>query len=284
VLVNGHTAKEQTRPARLKVTPMAEETGTEHHPPDLVDSVRRALRVLEVVADHPDGIQAKAVARRLGMPLSTTYHLLNTLVAEGYLLHLEEARGYGLGYKIPMLDRSLRHKLAVSPALTAALDQVHQRAHAAAYYAVFRDADIVVAHVADAPQTPRVDPLDVGFNDAAHALAFGKVMLASMSASDRQQYLEEHGLPAFTEQTTTDEPELDVELKEVADRGLGLDLEEFRPGLACVATPVLAVDGTVLGSVAVSVPATSFERAQPRLAAAVRQGAVRIGRALALQH
>ena len=70
----------------------------------------------------------------------------------------------------------------------------------------------------------------------------------------------------------------------MADRGLGFDLEEFRPGLACVAAPVLAVDRTVWGSVAVSVPATSFERAQPRLAAAVRQGAMRIGRALALQH
>ena len=261
---------------------MAEDTGTEHHPPDLVGSVQRALRVLEVVADHPDGIQAKAVARRLDLPLSTAYHLLNTLVAEGYLLHLEEARGYGLGYKIPALDRSLRHKLGVSPAVAAALGQVHQCAKAAAYYAVFRDADIVVAHVADAPETPRVDPLDVGFNDAAHALAFGKVMLASLSPDDRHEYLEAHGLPAFTEQTTVDEPELEVELKEVADRGLGLDLEEFRPGLACVAAPVLAADGTVLGGVAISVPAASFQHAQPRLAGAVRQGARRIGRALAL--
>jgi DNA-binding IclR family transcriptional regulator len=260
---------------------MAEETGTEHHPPDLVGSVQRALRVLEVVADHPDGIQAKAVARRLDMPLSTTYHLLNTLVAEGYVVHLEESGGYGLGYKIPALDRSFRQHLAVAPALASAVAEVHRRARSAAYYAVFRDADIAVAHVADAPETPRVDPLDVGFNDAAHALAFGKVMLASMSASDRQQYLEEHGLPAFTEQTTTDEPELEVQLKEVADRGLGLDLEEFRPGLACVAAPVLAVDGTVWGSVAVSVPATSFQPAQPRLAAAVRQGEMGIARALA---
>ena len=136
----------------------------------------------------------------------------------------------------------------------------------------------------DAPETPRVDPLDVGFNDAAHALAFGKVMLASLSPDDRHEYLEAHGLPAFTEQTTVDGPELEVELKEVADRGLGVDLEEFRPGLACVAAPVLAADGTVLGGVAVSVPATSFQHAQPRLAAAVRQGARRIGRAVALHN
>jgi DNA-binding IclR family transcriptional regulator len=174
--------------------------------------------------------------------------------------------------------------LGVAPAVAAALEQVHQHAEAAAYYAVFRDADIVVAHVADAPQTPRVDPLDVGFNDAAHALAFGKVMLASLSPDDRHDYLDQHGLPAFTERTVTDGPELEVELKQVADRGLGVDLEEFRSGLACVAAPVPAADGTVLGGVAVSVPATSFQHAQPRLAAAVRQGARRIGRAVALHN
>jgi DNA-binding IclR family transcriptional regulator len=251
--------------------------------PDLVGSVRRGLRVLEVVAENPDGIPAKAVARRLGMPLSTIYHLLNTLVAEGYVVHLEESSGYGLGYKIPTLYRSFRQKLAVTPALASAVAQVHQRAHAAAYYAVYRDTDIVVAHVADAPETPRVEPLDVGFNDAAHALAFGKVMLASMPSADREQYLDEHGLPAFTERTTTEPPSLERELRDVARRGIATDIEEFRPGLACVAAPVLGLDGTVVGCVSISVPAATMEEALPRLTAIVRQGAMRTSRTLAIE-
>jgi DNA-binding IclR family transcriptional regulator len=253
--------------------------------PDLVGSVQRALRVLDVVAENPDGIPAKAVARRLDMALSTTYHLLNTLVSEGYVVHLEESHGYGLGYKIPTLYRSFREKLAVAPGLASALGEVHQRAGAAAYYAVYRDTDIVVAHVADSPATPRVEPLDVGFNDAAHALAFGKVMLASMSPSDRQGYLEQHGLPAFTQQTTTDPQELDRELRQVAKRGIATDMEEFRAGLACVAAPVLGADGTVVGCVSISVPAATVEPAAAlqRLTAIVRQGAMRTSRALALK-
>lgn len=47
---------------------------------DLLGSVRRALRVLEAVAAGGDGITAKAVARRAGLPLPTTYRLLNTLL------------------------------------------------------------------------------------------------------------------------------------------------------------------------------------------------------------
>ena len=77
-------------------------------PTDLVGSVRRALRVLEIVASNPDGLTPKAVARRLGMALSTTYSLLNTLAAEGYVVRLEGGRGYVLGDQVRMLSRSLQ--------------------------------------------------------------------------------------------------------------------------------------------------------------------------------
>jgi DNA-binding IclR family transcriptional regulator len=77
-------------------------------PSDLVGSVQRALRVLEIVASHPDGLTPKAVARRLGMALSTTYSLLNTLAAEGYVVRLEGGRGYVLGDQVRVLSRSLQ--------------------------------------------------------------------------------------------------------------------------------------------------------------------------------
>ena len=251
-------------------------------PPNMVQSVQRALRILEVVAESPDGIPAKAIARRLNLALSTTYHILHTLVAEGYVVRLEGMRGFGLGYKVPALTRDLRGKLGVSPAVAAAVEEVHRRAGAAAYYAVYRDREVVIAHVADSSAAPRVDPLDVGFHQAAHALAFGKVMLASLAPAARREYLRERGLPVFTERTTTEGARLERDLARVATLGLGADIEEFQPGLACVAAPVVGADGTVTGAVSVSVPAAKLVADRPRLEAAVREGAARISRALAI--
>ncbi len=76
-------------------------------PTDLVGSVQRALRVLETVASNPEGLTPKAVARRLGLALSTTYNLLNTLAAEGYVARLEGGRGYVLGDRVWVLSRSV---------------------------------------------------------------------------------------------------------------------------------------------------------------------------------
>ena len=247
---------------------------------DVVRSVQRALRVLEVVASRPDGLTAKAIARRAQIALSTTYHLLNTLVAEGYLVRLEGAHGYGLGYQVSALSRSLRQQLGVTWAVDAAVTELHKQAGAAAYYMVFRDSELVLAHVVDSPEAGRVDPLDVGFGAAAHALACGKVMLAALAPRDRREYLHQRGLPAFTERTTTDRARLDQELAQVAAEGLATDQGEFRPDVACLAAPVVGHDGRVAGCVSVSLPAAEFRRRRWRLEPVLREGAARTSRAL----
>ena len=88
-----------------------------------LSSVHRALQVLEVVAAAGDGISAKAVARRLEYNLSTTYHLLESLVADGYLVRLEAPRGCATGTRRPGRVRCTRRSATTtswsSPTTTA---------------------------------------------------------------------------------------------------------------------------------------------------------------------
>lgn len=235
-----------------------------------------------MVAEVGDGATAKAVARRLGFKLPTTYHLLNSLVAEGYLVHLDDTRGYGLGYKVAELNERLRSQLQVSGQIAAILHDVHQGSRAAAYYTVFRDADVVVAHIDDCDEHPRVRPLDIGFHEAAHALAYGKVMLAELSPSVLSARIGTGELPRHTKRTITSHAELTRELEHVRGAGIGIEVEEFQADLACVAAPVRdASDDTVTGAVAVSVTPEDFSRRRWELERWVRIGAGRAARALA---
>ncbi|MEP6630747.1 MAG: helix-turn-helix domain-containing protein, partial [Lapillicoccus sp.] len=56
-----------------------------------------ALDVLGLLSRHTEPLPAAEVARRLGLPRSTTYHLLAVLQEHGYVTHLPEERRYGLG-------------------------------------------------------------------------------------------------------------------------------------------------------------------------------------------
>src|ERR671928_240548 len=80
--------------------------------PTLIQSVQRALRLLEIVAEREERARAKEIARSAGLPLATTYHLLRTCAHEGWLQRLDDG-SYVLGQPPPAAreDYLSRHPL-----------------------------------------------------------------------------------------------------------------------------------------------------------------------------
>ena len=247
---------------------------------DGLASVRKAFALLDVVATDSRGMTAKEIAAALQMPLPTVYRMLKTLVASGHVVHLREESRYGLGYKLHALDTSLRRQVGTPPAVARLIQELHSRADAAAYYAVHRGEDIVVAYVVDSPAHPRIIPMGFGFNKAAHATAFGKVLLSAMDAERRAIYLQRHGQPALTAATTTDPGQLEDQLEQVTRRGIAVEREEFVQGACCMAAPVLSSTGQTVGSVAVSMDPAYFSSHSAQMAVLLRDTAGRVGRAL----
>lgn len=245
-----------------------------------IASIQKAFALLDVVASHHRGVTAKELASELDMPLPTVYRMLKTLVASGHLVHLKDESRYGLGYKLHALDTSLRRQVGTPPAVARLINELHLRADAAAYYAVHRGEDIVVAYVVDSPTRPRITPMGFGFNDAAHATAFGKVLLAAMDPERREAYLERHGQPAMTDATITGPAELAAELNRVAKTGIAVEREEFFHGASCMAAPVTDAAGQTVGSVAVSMESARFSDRAPQTAMLLRHTASLVRRAL----
>jgi DNA-binding IclR family transcriptional regulator len=248
----------------------------------LLQSVERAMRVLDHIAASPGPVAARDVATTLGLTLPTTYHLLTTLVTGGYLVHLPEEKAYALGHRVDDLARGLHRQIAVPPEVRRVAAVVHQQARAAAYYAAFRDAEMIVAHVAECPEHPRIQPLDVGFHQAPHATAFGKLMLATLPPPEREILLEHTGTPVVTPATVTDRSLLGRQLRQVTGTGLALEVDEFQAGLSCMAAPVTDAAGRFVGAVAISMPTTRLRADRWTAERAVRLGAVRATRAVAL--
>lgn len=242
--------------------------------PTLIQSVQRALHLMEAVADIEGRANAKELARKVGLPLPTTYHLLRTLVHEGYLQRLPDG-SYVLGHRMDVVLHRGRAVRAVSQARPA-LEWLRDELNSPVYLALFDRGEIVISEVVDSPRAPRIE-LWVGIHDAAHATALGKCILAQLDDEAREDYLSRHPLHQLTRRTTVDGRQLRAE---VAGSGLlALDREEYAVGVACAAAPVRAPG--VVGSVGFS---TSPRRASglERSADALADAAVRVSRALAL--
>ncbi len=214
--------------------------------PTLINSVVRALNLLDTVGAEPGPVTAKRLARLVDLPLPTTYHLLRTLVHEGYLDR--EDGGYVLGDRVSTLAT---RRLDADPGGRAhrVLRGLHDELGAAAYLSVLDDGCIRLVDVADSPDAPRTD-MWVGFQDAAHATALGKAVLAALPDGARQDYLASHPLVDLTARTQTSRRLL---LEELAHSPLlTVDREEYAVGTTCLAVPVPS--RTLTAAVAISVP------------------------------
>ena len=228
-----------------------------------VITVEKTLSILEIVAER-GGVTAREVSQALGYPMPTVYRLLQALVQSDYLVHLKAEHRFELGYKLDRLGLSLHRQIGVPTPVRLEIVRLHDTAKAAGYFAVYRGADVVVAYVVDSPRHPRLTPLSFGFHEAGHATAFGKILLAGMSADQRAQYLDVHGMARLTQTTITAKAELDLHLADVANRGIAWEREEFVPGMTCAAIGVRNGAGMLVGSVAISAPSGEISSSRER--------------------
>ena len=236
----------------------------------LIGSVQRAMRLLECVAGHTYGAPAKQLARETGLALPTAYHLLRTLVHEGYL-----RRDKGLFFlgdaAVRLSSTSAQQKRRST--MVDALAQWRDAIGVPVYYAQYRDGEIEVLCVSDTPGNPAVHEW-ADFRETGHAHAIGQCLLSQLDEEARRDHLARHPVRAITPYTVPDSHSLLRRLDQAGRMAPVTERQEYALGTVCAAIPITV--GTTAATMALSLP---FHQAD-RLPSAVRQLQVEIGRLL----
>lgn len=243
-------------------------------PPTRIRSVSKAVQILLFIAREGDaGVSARQVAVALGLPVATTYHLLNTLHADG-MLAKDAGRSFHLGPAAWTIADAFARRPGPPEYLMVPLRMLAAETGETAYLSGWEMGAATVLAAVEGRHAVRVMGLQVGFSGAGHARASGKVFLAFAPAAVRDRYLQEHPLEPLTPRTIVDAEVFARELETVAKRGYAIDREEFTLGVGCIAAPVLDdATGAVAHAYTVSVPVDRFERDLEALITAVLRAA-----------
>src|SRR4051794_17599235 len=136
--------------------------------PTLIQSVQRALRLIEVIAEHGGRARAKEIARAAGLPLGTTYHLLRTCAHEGWLQRLDDG-SYVLGHRIDVVRESGTAARGVAHARPA-LEWLRDALGGAVYLARHPLHDLTPRTVVERRRLRLPAPDDVAVDDGEYAL------------------------------------------------------------------------------------------------------------------
>lgn len=221
-----------------------------------VPAATRVMRVLTFLARQPEPVPLDRIAAAVAMPRSSAYHLLRTMVDEGFVVHLEAERRFGLGVAAFEVGsgyvRQAPLQRIARPRMTRLVDQLGQSAH----LAVLHGREVLYLVEERAPGRP---PLvtDVGVRLPAQLTASGRAILAALPTRqvralfpDASAFVDRHGTGPRSPTA------LRAVLTDTRQRGYAEEDGEVTPGLASVAAAVLDHNQHPVASVAVT-----YERA-----------------------
>jgi IclR family transcriptional regulator, KDG regulon repressor len=241
------------KPARTKTTPPQEEKHESGKARGGVQSIARAFAIAEEVARNREGIGLAELSKRVGLHNSTTFHLVKTMVQLGYVSQLADSRKYRIGRRMFTLAAGAMDEIELVSVATPVLEKLTRETGEYSHFAIRSGEQIVV--VAKTAGTGIFQMVDrTGAVRPAHATALGKVLLAALSPSQLERYLETCELRKFTAKTIVEKDALLREIEEVRRKGLAFDDGEFDPEARCVAVPVRDFTGRVAGAIGMSGP------------------------------
>jgi IclR family acetate operon transcriptional repressor len=240
-----------------------------------VQSVSRALLLLELLAEAGSPLPISELTQRSGLSLGTAHRLLATLAARGYVRQ-DADRRYVLGTALlPLGDAATQ--LLSSRALPH-MSELAQACGETVNLAVLEDDHVV--YLAQAPGRHRMRMFtQVGRRVLPHSTAVGKVLLAWHEEEQVRRVVQRFGLPQRTSRTITDPAAFSAELGRVRDCGWAIDDEEEEPGVRCLAVPV-GPGPRAVAAVSVSAPSSRLDSGQPEVVSALRRVADELARSL----
>ncbi|HEX3839248.1 MAG TPA: IclR family transcriptional regulator [Acidimicrobiales bacterium] len=198
-------------------------------------AVERAIEVIDCFGNDEPELSLSQLARRAGLPVSTTHRITQALVRGGLLERSGRDR-YRVGQRLaglagPVLSRlgvdeaapSL-HKLAEGLRLTASVGVLGE----GQVLTVFSVRPSLGFHPTQVPS--QREPL--------HASAMGKALLAFAPGEPRAGVERLGRLPRFTARTHTSPAELITDLEQIRRRGFAVSDGERTEGVRSVAVPL----------------------------------------------
>ncbi|MBN0049027.1 IclR family transcriptional regulator [Streptomyces actuosus] len=255
----------------------ATDDGTAAPAPGGVQSVERAVSVLEILAQRGEA-GVSEVAAGIDVHKSTAFRLLGALEARGLVEQTTERGKYRLGFGIVRLAGAVTDRLDITQQGRQVCERLSEEIGETVNIAVLQEhyaVNLCQVHGPGAIGTHNW----VGQLTPVHATSSGKILLAHLSEKERADVLAGPKTQKLTPHTLTARTELEKSLAEARERGYAVALEELEIGLHAMAAPIRSLDGTVIAALSASGPTYRFtEERIHEVAPVLVEGAEEISR------
>jgi len=239
-----------------------------------IQVIDRMLKLLDVLAAHPEPLGLKQVAQYTGLHPSTAHRILSAM-SGGRLVDRIEPGSYRLGMRLLELGNLVRSRISVRELALPVMRELHAQTGETVNLSVRHDDEIVyVERTSSGRSAMRVVHV-IGARAPLHITAAGKLFLLEDGFARLREYAKRTGLAAHTRNTLSNLQLLERDLERIQRQGWATDNEEAEIGVRCVAAGVRDDAGQLIAALSLSTPA---DRMKPQWGQLIKETADRVSR------
>ncbi len=224
---------------------------------NLVFSLGKGFRVLEAFNNRDRELTLTEIAVRAGLDPGTTFRLVKTLVALGYLHQAAGVKRYYLGFKVLDLGFNAIARMELHETSRPILRSLVGEVREAASIGTLDGGEVVYIERVQAGLARLGVDIRIGSRLPAYCTAIGHSILAYLPRQERLRILEMRPRVKYTDRTLVTVAEIEARLQRVRTMGYALSDQETVPGLRVIAAPILDPDGHPYGGVSIAAPSIS---------------------------
>lgn len=205
---------------------------------DTVQSIDRALGLLEILSHHVEGIGLLELSDRSKLSKSTVHRLLSTLIQNGYVRQHESTGRYHLTMKMFILGSRPIEKLDVLKVARPYLEKLRDLSGEVIHLVIMDDNEIIYVDKVESENTIRMYS-NIGKKGTLYSTSVGKAILSYYSDEEIQNLWHKMNVTKLTDYTITDLTSFMKEIALIRKQGYAMDLEENELGVKCMGTAIL---------------------------------------------
>ena len=209
---------------------------------NLVQSVDRALRIIEFLAENPTGAGITEISKSLGLSKGTVHRLVSTLKERDFAYQSSNTELYRLSYKILYLYNCISNNIDMFKVSRPIIRKFADKVDATVHLATLDEKRSNIVYI------DRIEPMNsqkpfvmssrVGKKAPCYCTAAGKILLSQYSDDEIRDILNGEEYKTYTDKTIKNIDEFLEEIHKVRKQGYALDENEYDHGIICISIPI----------------------------------------------
>ena len=216
---------------------------------NLVQSVDRALRIIEFLAENPTGAGITEISKSLGLSKGTVHRLISTLKERDFAYQSSNTELYRLSYKILYLYNCISNNIDMFKVSRPIIRKFADKVDATVHLATLDEKHSNIVYI------DRIEPMNsqklfvmssrVGKKAPCYCTAAGKMLLSQYSDDEIRDIMKGEEYKTYTDKTIKNIDEFLEEIHKVRKQGYALDENEYDHGIICISIPIYNSNGKI---------------------------------------